>query len=269
MNENNSRSKSQNVTIFDIAREAGVSTSTVSRVLSGYETIKESTRERVIEAANRLGYVANPQARSLARARTQTVAVLLPNLDSGYGYIGEVMRGIELELDRADYNVTLYTTRRHLGKELAYVKSIANGLADGLLLVVPANASDYLDALRGRNFPYVLIDQGDSSGKSSIVDSTNWQGAYDATRFLIELGHRRIGFITGQMEIQSAVDRLEGYKAALTHYDIPFIEELIVQGDFFELAKNNERGFDLAAPSQRYDAILVDIEHSPDALLDE
>jgi LacI family transcriptional regulator len=108
-----------------------------------------------------------------------------------------------------------------------------SGLTDGLLLLVPLVTTQYLTALQGRNYPYVLIDQADSSGKSTIVDSTNWQGAYDATRYLIEQGHSRIGFITGLMEIHSAVDRLEGYKAALADHNIPLLDELIVPGDFW------------------------------------
>jgi len=233
MSENdNTNGKSHSVTIFEVAREAGVSYSTVSRVLNGFEFVKESTRQRVNEAAQRLGYVANLQARSLAGGHSQIIGVLVPGLDNGY--IAEVIRGIDIELARSNYDLMMYTTHRHIGKESTYVNTITNGLTDGLLLLIPLVPTEYLDALQARNFPYVMIDQADNTGKSSIVDATNWQGAYDAARYLIELGHRRIGFITGLMEIQSAVDRLDGYKAALADHDIPFAEELIYHGDFWE-----------------------------------
>lgn len=233
MNENR-RSKSRSVTIFDIAREAGVSSSTVSRVFSGFEPLKESTRKRVMEAATRLGYVANPQARRLAGGKSQIIGVLTPSLDSGYGYIGALMHGIDIELQRADYDIMIFSTRRHEGKETHFVKTVSNGLTDGLLLIAPFLSPEYLELLRELGFPYVLLDQVDGTGSSSGVDSTNWQGAYDATRYLIELGHRRIGFIAGLMEIQSAVDRLEGYKAALARHDLPILEAYIAQGDFLE-----------------------------------
>jgi LacI family transcriptional regulator len=127
----------------------------------------------------------------------------------------------------------MYTTHRQRGKESTYVNTLTNGPTDGLLLIVPLIPAEYLNALQQRNYPYVLVDQADATGKSSVIDSTNWQGAYDAARYLIESGHRRIGFITGLMEIQSAVDRLEGFKSALADHNIPFLEELVVAGDYW------------------------------------
>lgn len=231
MSNKNSK-KRQKITIVNVARESGVSYSTVSRVLNGFEFVKESTRHRVLEAAERLGYVANAQARSLAGGRSNVVGLLVPTLDNGY--IGEIARGIDEELAKAGYNLMLYTTRRHRGKESLYVNTIASGLTDGLILLVPLVPTEYLDALREQNFPYVLVDQADITDKSFVVDTTNWQGTYEATRYLAELGHRRIAFITGLMDLNSAVYRLDGYKAALTDEDIPLMDELIVEGDFWQ-----------------------------------
>src|SRR5258708_30265968 len=90
----------------------------------------------------------------------------------------------------------------------------------------------YLDTLREQNFPYVLIDQADTADNSNVVEATNWQGAYEATRYLSQLGHTRIAFITGAFAVRSAVDRLRGYKAALADCDIPVREELVIEGDF-------------------------------------
>jgi LacI family transcriptional regulator len=218
-------------TIIDVARESGVSYSTVSRALTGYEFVKPATRDKVLRAAQKLGYVPNQQARSLAGGRSNLIGILVPGLDNGY--IAEIIRGIDEELAKSDYNLILYTTHRHHGRESTYVATILNGAADGLLLIVPLISNDYLDALYQQNFPFVLIDQSDTTGKSSVV-ATNWQGAYDATQYLIGLGHRRIGFITGLMELNSAVDRLNGYQAALTTHNIPIQHELIVKGDFWE-----------------------------------
>ncbi len=238
LDENASQKKTGNVTIIDVAKASGVSYSTVSRVLNGFEHVKDSTRERVLEAANRLGYVANLQARSLAGGKTNVIGLLVPSLDNGY--IGEVVSGADEELQRSNYNMMLYTTHRYSGKEEAYVKSIYSGLTDGLLLIVPLTPVKYLEALQQQNFPYVLVDQSDVTGRSNIVDSTNWQGAYDATSYLIKLGHRKIAHITGLEGLQSAIDRLEGYKAALNDHDIPINEAYIRQGDFYG-AKGYER----------------------------
>jgi LacI family transcriptional regulator len=221
-----------NITIVDVAREAGVSYSTVSRVLNGYEFVKEDTRQRVLEAAQRLGYVANQQARSLAGGKTRVIGLLVPGLDNGY--VGEVARGVDEEIARAEYEMVLYTTHRNEGKERSYAVKLAKGLSDGLLLVVPLVTGEYLEALREQQFPYVLIDQTDPANQSSIVDSTNWQGAYEVTQYLIGLGHKRIGFITGLMTLTSAVDRLEGYKAALLDHHLAYDPALIVPGDFLQ-----------------------------------
>jgi LacI family transcriptional regulator len=230
MNNDDPQRKKRGVTIKDVARESGVSYATVSRVLTGFEFVKETTRQRVMEAAEHLGYVANLHARSLVGGHSQIVGLLVPNLDNGY--VGTITQGIDKELARANYDLMLYTSHRHPGKESFYVDAIANGLTDGLLLIAPLVPTAYLEALRQQDFPYVLIDQADNTENSSVVESANWQGAYDATRYLIHLGHTRIAFIKGSSVVRSAADRLQGYKTALADHGIAIQEELIIEGDF-------------------------------------
>ncbi len=227
---NGIRRKNTKVTILDVARESGVSYSTVSRVLNDFDFVKETTRQKVLEAAERLGYVANIQARSLAGGKTQIIGLLVPGLDNGY--ITEIVSGIDQELVDSGYDMMLYTTHRFRGRESLYVKTIANGLADGLILIVPQDSRSYLEGLPTRDFPYVLVDQIDNTFNSTTVDATNWQGAYDATSYLIELGHRRIGFITGLPQLNSARERLDGYRAALRHHGIETDDDLIIEGDY-------------------------------------
>lgn len=226
-----SRARNGKVTIHDVAKESGVSYSTVSRVLNGFEFVKEETRTKVLQAAEKLGYVANIQARSLAGGKTRIIGLLVPGLDNGY--IGEIVRGIDEEIVKYNYDLTLYTTRRKLGSEAYYAKTISNGLSDGIILIVPMLDREYLASLREQGFPYVVVDQVDTQFNSSVVDATNWQGAYDATKYLLDLGHRRIGFIKGLEPIRSSADRLAGYMAALADYDLAYDETLIVEGDFF------------------------------------
>jgi LacI family transcriptional regulator len=225
----------QTITIFDVAKASGVSYSTVSRVLTGFAFVKDSTRQRVLATANRLGYVANLQARSLAGGKSNIIGMLVPSLDNGY--INVLSQSIDEELSKAGYDLMLYTTHHKKGKEAQFVNTLAGGLSDGLLLMVPlidheAQEVNYLELLRQRQFPYVLIDQSDEQKKSTTVDSTNWRGGYEATRYLIELGHKQIGFITGLIAIHSARERLAGYKAALREAKIKVRDNFIVQGDF-------------------------------------
>lgn len=224
---------SENITIFDVANEAGVSYSTVSRVLNNKEHVSPEKRDRVLRAMAQLGYVANIQARTLAGGRSHIVGLLVHGLDTSY--IGEIMKGIDNELHHANYDLMLYTTHRRKMKESAYVVKLTRNLVDGLLLVLPRNAEAYLETLRQRRFPHVLVDhQGLPSVDAPSVGATNWQGAYEATSYLIALGHRRIGFITGTMDLGCAQERLAGYKAALEKHGLIVAPELIREGDFLQ-----------------------------------
>ncbi len=224
--------KSQHVTIVDVANDSGVSYSTVSRVLNGYEFVKDSTREKVLASAKALGYVANQQARSLAGGRSNIIGLLVPTLDMGY--VATIARGVEEALGSTDYDIMLYTTHRQREKEARYAKMIANGMSDGLLLLAPAYMDDYVDSFIDNQFPYVMVDQEDPKHRSSTISVTNWQGAYEATEYLIRLGHRRIAHIAGLMSMSSAQQRLEGYRAALKEYDIPFDDNLVVIGNYLQ-----------------------------------
>ncbi len=218
------------VTIVEVAAEAGVSFGTVSRVINNDIHVKPETRERVLETMERLHFVANRQARGLAGGKSNIIGMLVPDL--GTGYIGEIIRGIDSELGVAGYDMMLYTTHRTAAKEASYVANLAQNMVDGLLLVLPRNPADYTGALTRRKFPFVLIDHQGTGKDCPAVGATNWQGAYNATDYLIKLGHKRIGFITGWLDLGAAVDRLEGYKTALRTNHIPFDSELVYEGTF-------------------------------------
>lgn len=218
------------ITIFDVAREAGVSYATVSRVINNKDHVKPDKRERVLRAMTRLGYVVNQQARSLAGGKSQVVGLVVPGVDNSY--IGEIIRGIDEELASASYDLMLYTTHRRKTRESTYVATLTQGLADGLLLVLPRDPGAYMEALRRRGFPFVVIDHQGIDDTGPAVGATNRQGGYSATRYLIELGHRRIGFITGTLEVRCSTDRLAGYRAALGEFGLPLDPALVREGDF-------------------------------------
>ncbi len=220
------------VTIIDVATKAGVSFGTVSRVINNDVHVKAETRQRVLDAMQHLGFVANRQARSLAGGKSNMIGVLVPDL--GTGYIGEIIRGIDTELSLTSLDLILYTTHRTASKEANYVTDLAKGMVDGLLLVLPRSPADYIGTLTNQNFPFVLIDHQGTGRDCPAVGATNWQGAYNATEYLVKLGHTRIGFITGSMDLGCAVDRLDGYRSALRTYHIQDVPELIYEGTFFQ-----------------------------------
>jgi LacI family transcriptional regulator len=224
------RRKSTDVTIFDVAKEAGVSYSTVSRVVNNKAYVKRSTREKVLKAMDRLGYRANLQARSLAGGRSSVIGLLV--VDLATEYVGELVRGIDEVLAANKYELMVYTTHRRVTKEADYVNMMARGFADGLLIVLPREPGAYLLGLRERQFPYVLIDQFGMDDADLSVIAENQRGAYEATQHLIELGHTRIGMITGWMDMASARQRLDGYRAALSDFSLPIDQALIYEGNF-------------------------------------
>lgn len=221
---------SRNVTIVDVAKEAGVSFATVSRVLNDGVNVKPDKRERVQRAIKRLGYTTNLQARSLRGGRSHLIGLLVRDL--GTGYIGEIIRGVDEELARNKYDVMLYTTHRSETQESAYVTALTRGMTDGMLLVLPRYPEAYLQTLRQKKFPYVLIDHQGIDDRGPAVGATNRAGAYDATRYLLALGHRRIGFITGSMELGCSHERLDGYRAALQDHGVTLDPEWIRVGEF-------------------------------------
>lgn len=217
-------------TIIDVAREANVSYTTVSRVINGKGYVRADTRERVLAAMARTGYTVNRQARALAGGRHQVIGLLVPDLDTSY--IGEIVRGIDEELSAISYDLMLYTTHRRKTRESIFVNSITSGMTDGLLMVLPVDPAAYVASIRRRDFPFVLIDHEGLDEHGPSVGAMNRAGARAAMDYLIALGHRRIGFITGNLDMDPAHERLDGYRDALEAHGLPIDDALIREGNF-------------------------------------
>jgi LacI family transcriptional regulator len=228
--------RSRRPTIFDVARRSGVSYSTVSRVVNGHVNVKSATRERVQSAMAELGYVPHLTARALASGRTQTIGLLARGIDNPF--FSAVIKGVDQEVSHADYDLLLCTTHNRNEQEGEYVARLSHGMTDGLLIVVPTALPDYVSQLRAERFPFVLIDHDSDAPGCTIVNAANRTGTREGIAYLIGLGHRRIGFITGRPDVGSAMERLVGYREAMRDGGLPVEEELIVRGDFME-----ERGY--------------------------
>src|SRR5262245_33073879 len=142
------RSRNSRPTIFDVARTAGVSYSTVSRVVNGHAHIHDDTRRRVQAAMRELGYVAHVSARALARGRTEAIGLLAEGV--GNAFFAAVIHGVDQQVAIADYDFLLCTTHARQGKEVEYVARLAHGMVDGLLIVLPRSLPDYVEQLRDR-----------------------------------------------------------------------------------------------------------------------
>lgn len=223
----------RDITIIDVAKEAGVSHATVSRVINNKDIVKPSTRQRVMKAMDKLGYQANVQARALAGGSSKVIGLLVHGL--GNPYIGQLTHGIDEECNRVHYDMMLYTTRRQSSKEAGYANLLMKGVTDGLLIILPQRPDSYLDFLREKEFPYVLVDYRSEDERDSSVICNNFRGAYRAVEHLWELGHRRIACITGPEDTHSGQERLKGYQQALTDKGLPIDPALIARSDFMQL----------------------------------
>ena len=206
---------------------------TVSRALNNQSGVSERTRERVQAVAQSLGYVANVQAKRLAGGQTQVLGMLVP--DIGTEYVGEIVRGVGDALEHSGYDLLLYTTHRDPERERKRLFGLAaGGLADGLLTVLPKTIELHLEMLEQLTLPVVIVDHRGANTRLPTVGTDNPGGARSAVAHLTELGHRRIGFITGDPATGAAAERLRGYREGLQAAGLPFDAALVRTGDFYQ-----------------------------------
>lgn len=217
------------VTIADVAELAQVSKMSVSRVLNGQVGVSEKTRQRILDAVEQLGY--SPSLRARAGA-SKMIALLIPNITTTY--MGEILRGVSGAAERLNYGLMLYTqgTVDHAERTSYYLSLLENSLIEGVLMVVPLDYEVIVNDLKQHDLRYVIIDHHNGTGSEPSVTATNRKGVRDAMRHLLALGHRRIGFITGRMDIACSHDRLQGYRDGLAEVGLPFDADLVREGDF-------------------------------------
>jgi LacI family transcriptional regulator len=223
------------ITIAEIARRAGVSKTTVSRVLNNRPYVDKVTRRKIRRIIAETGYTPHAAAVSLATGRNSLVGLLSPSLHQPWTI--EIIQGIAEAIDSTEYELVLYTTTMAERNQETYARALTNGLTDGLIVILPrADGMNYLADLRRHLFPVVLIDYRGLSSDLPSVTATNFAGACSAVDHLIELGHRCIGMITGLMDLGCSRDRLAGYRHTLEQAGLVFEPSLVVPGDFSELS---------------------------------
>ena len=223
------RKKKRTVTIQDVAKTAGVSVSTVSRVLNSKVDVASETQDRILSIIDDLGYTTNLAARSMRSQKKNLVGLIMP--DIAYPFAIEVMKGVNRAIAESEFDLLVYTTGdvRKSGRafhEQKYVSLLTNSISDGVIIVAPVAGEFNIDA------PIVSIDPLASNPSYPAVHATNYQGAMDAMNYLIGLGHKRIGFISGRAELESSNRRLKGYRDALEKAGLPIDENLIASGDY-------------------------------------
>ena len=217
------------VTIRDVAREAGVSVSTVSRVLNGKDDVASTTEDRVRRVIDDLGYASSMAARSLRSHSTNVVGLIVPDL--WHPFTSLVIKGVNQVTAAQGYDLLAYASARHeqlspANWEERLVAELNGSVTDGIIVVTP-NARSYRTTA-----PVVAVEPIQSSTEFPAVLSTNHQGVLEAMAYLVSLGHRRIGYIGGRADLQSAQRRLDGYVDGLAAAGIPVDPDLMLTGDY-------------------------------------
>ncbi len=222
------------VTIYDIMREASVGLGTVSRVLNDHPSVTPETRKRVKDVIKHLKYQPHTFAQRLARRQSETISVIIPFF-TNYFFI-EVLQGVQDKISQLDYDLVLYGVD-HLDQVEAYVeRTLRRGKVDGILFFSMKLPDKILPRFKETGVPMVLVDTKYPDFDSISV--ANSEGAYAATTHLIELGHGTVGMVNAKLVSTPAIERLQGYKQALTNHGIKFSESLVKSGN-----NNRQDGF--------------------------
>ncbi|MFO7274322.1 MAG: LacI family DNA-binding transcriptional regulator [Bacillota bacterium] len=218
------------MTIRDVARRAGVGVATVSRVLNGKGYVKAETRQRVLAAAEELGYVPSQLARGLVRRLSGTVGLVVPDITNPFFPL--ITRGVEDAASEAGYTVFLCNADNDPELEAQDVRKLRERRVDGVIFVGTSERRELVDQLLADDIPVVVMDRQVNHTEVDMVLVDNLAGARAAVRHLMELGHRRIAHAAGPPSTRTGQDRCQGYRQALEEAGIPYDPACVVWGDF-------------------------------------
>ena len=221
----------------DIAKRAGVSRSTVSRVINNEPYVSAKTRARVLAVIEEVGYSPNPGARMLVTRRTQVIGIVIPQSLSVVfedpHYFPTLLQGVTEAAQKQDYATLLFVGQSDEDEEKLYQRILQNRLMDGLVIASATQDTRITRRLLDHHIPFVMVERPTAyEGEISYVSIDNVMAAQDAVNHLLNQGRRRIGHITGSLNNSDAADRILGYKLALQAAGLKVEPKLIVEGHF-------------------------------------
>lgn len=227
-------SQTRKATIRDIADRAQVSTATVSHVFNNTRYVSSEVRDRVLRVSKELAYVPNSVARSLRSGKTRTIGLVLP--DSGNPFFAEIGRHIEENAFAKGYSVIIGNTEGDPEKESFYLDTLVQKKVDGIIFVSTRGSSASIQQLSDLRIPIVIadreIDEIDCMDNLTVVLTDNLHGGSIAVRHLIDLGHRKIGYIGGPSILTPSASRETGYREVMQNEGLPVDERWVARGDF-------------------------------------
>lgn len=245
------------VTIKDIARELGISPSTVSRALKDHPDISVETKKTVNQLATKLNYQPNTVALNLRQSKTNTIGVIIPEIV--HFFFSTIISGIEDVAYRAGYNVILAQSNESQAREVTDLKALFNSRVDGMLMSISRGTTtfDHIESILAKGVPFVFFDRVYNNTQLSKVIVDDFAGAKEATRHLIEQGCKRIAHIEGPPNLDISKQRLEGYKQALKEHGMKFHEELVAVCPSGTIEEGKEATTQLLNLKNRPDAIFA------------
>lgn len=231
-----------------VAAVAGVSVSTVSRVLNGKSYVNEETRKIVTEAIRKTNYQPNALAQSLKMGRSNTICLMIPSIENLM--FPKLTRGVEDEARKNGMTVFLCNTDEDAAIEKSYLETMKQRWIDGFIVCSLSSDTPHIRSLRDEGYPLVLVNRFEESdiGKVDTVTSDNFQIGYDATRYLARIGHKRIAIVCGREELLLYRERLRGYRKALSDSGLPEREEYLLResdgsnGFYYQIRELAEQG---------------------------
>ena len=227
------------LTLEDIAKQAGVSRSTVSRVVNDDPNVSDEVRKRVQELIRTTGYQPHAAARTLASQHSWMIGLVLPRSVSTFftdPYIPRLTQGVAHACNQHNYTLGLFLLDTEDDEIRIFPRISHKGLLDGILLQTGRKRDKLMDRLIRTDFPVVIAGRPFHTNGVSYIDIDNVKATYHAVCHLIQLGYKRIGTITGMMDSTTGIDRMDGYLKALTEAGYTVDEALIAEGDFSELS---------------------------------
>lgn len=222
------------ITIYDIAKKLNLSAATISRALKDHPAINRNTKKKILETAESMGYRSNTFASNLRRRKTNTLGVLVPRLNSNFMSI--VLSAMEKTAAEAGYHILISQSNESADKEKENAHLMYINRVDGLLASLSYDTQNiqHFKKFTEKGIPIVFFDRvfDDDQIISVVID--NFKNGFDLTEHLIQQGCKRIMHVTGSLKRNNYLHRLEGYQQALSQYQIPFFEELVISGEMTE-----------------------------------
>lgn len=221
-------SREKEITIYDLADKLNISIATVSRALKDDPVVNKKTKKKIFELAEELGYRSNHFARNLRSQRTETIGVIVPRLNSYF--MSTVIAGIENVANSEGYNLIISQSSESELKEKMSAKTMFNNRVDGLLVSLSYDTTDlsHFEQFSRKKIPVIFFDRAEENEHFTNVLIDNKKASYEATKHLIEQGCKRIVHITAKPKRNVYVDRMSGFKAALSEHKIDFKEEQLI-----------------------------------------